>query len=65
MQGMVVFDWAPRYGEAAQVLGGWLAAGNLKAREAVYEGIGNFPETFNRLFTGEKQGKLVLKVIED
>ena len=65
MQGMVVFDWAARYGEAAQVLGGWLAEGKLKAREAIYEGIENFPETFDRLFTGEKKGKLVLKVIED
>ncbi len=65
MQGMVVFDWAPRYGEAAQALGGWLATGQLKTREAVYEGIENFAETFDRLFTGEKQGKLVLKVIED
>ena len=65
MQGMVVFDWAHRYGEAAQALGGWLAEGKLKTREAVYEGIEKFPETFNRLFTGEKQGKLVLKVIED
>jgi len=65
MQGMVVFDWADRYGEAAQALGGWLAAGKLKTREAVYDGIEKFPETFDRLFTGEKQGKLVLKILED
>ncbi|MFZ9004390.1 MAG: NADP-dependent oxidoreductase [Robiginitalea sp.] len=65
MQGMVVFDWADRYGEAAMVLGGWLAAGKLKTREAIYEGIENFSETFDRLFSGEKQGKLVLKIIED
>ena len=65
MQGMVVFDWADRYGDAAQALGGWLAAGKLKTREAVYDGIEKFPETFDRLFTGEKQGKLVLKILED
>ena len=65
MQGMVVFDWADRYMEAAMVLGGWLAAGKLKTREAVYEGIENFSETFDRLFTGEKKGKLVLKITED
>ncbi len=64
MQGMVVFDWANRYGEAARAMGTWLAEGKLKSREAVYEGIENFPETFNRLFSGEKQGKLVLKVME-
>jgi NADPH-dependent curcumin reductase CurA len=37
----------------------------LKTREDVYEGIENFPQTYNRLFSGEKLGKLVLKVIED
>ena len=65
MQGMVVFDWADRYQEAAQTMGGWMAAGKLKSREAIYEGIENFPETFNRLFSGDKMGKLVLKVLED
>lgn len=65
MQGMIVFDWADRYSEAAQAMGAWLAQGKLKSREDIYEGIENFPETFNRLFSGEKLGKLVLKVIED
>ena len=65
MQGMVVFDWADRYGEAARELGGWLAEGKIKTRESIYEGIENFPETFKRLFTGDKTGKLMLKVLED
>jgi hypothetical protein len=65
MQGMVVFDWASRYGEAAMAMGTWLAQGKLKSREAIYDGIENFPQTYNRLFSGEKLGKLVLKVIED
>lgn len=65
MQGMIVFDWADRYGEAAQAMRTWLAQGKLKSKEDIYEGIENFPETYNRLFSGEKLGKLVLKVIED
>lgn len=65
MQGMIVFDWADRYREGAQVMAAWLAQGKLKSREAIYEGIENFPQTFKRLFSGEKSGKLVLKVIED
>lgn len=65
MTGMVVFDYADRYREGAQILGGWMAEGKLKSREDVYEGIENFPETYNRLFSGDKMGKLVLKVIED
>jgi len=65
MQGMVVLDYAKDYGKAAQEMGMWMAQGKLKTREDVYDGIENFPETFTRLFTGDKMGKLVLKVIEE
>ena len=64
MQGMVVFDYAKGYGAAAKQMGRWMAEGKLKSREDVYEGIENFAATFERLFTGEKMGKLVLKVVE-
>lgn len=62
MEGFVVFDYAKRYGEAAREMGGWLAQGQLKSREHVVEGLEKFHETFLRLFSGEKMGKLVLKV---
>ena len=62
MEGFIVFDYADRYLEALMALGGWLAQGKLHYRETVVEGIETFAETFARLFTGEKLGKLVLKV---
>ncbi len=64
MQGMVVMDYAKDYGTAAQNMGMWMQQGKLKSKSAIYHGIENFQETYNRLFTGEKKGKLVLKVIE-
>jgi len=64
MQGMVVLDYASKYSEAAMQMGQWMMQGKLKCREDIYEGIENFYPTFQRLFTGEKKGKLVLKVIE-
>jgi NADPH-dependent curcumin reductase CurA len=64
MKGMVVFDNADRYGEAARVMAGWMAAGNLKSREDIVEGFETFPETLLKLFQGENTGKLVLKVAE-
>ncbi len=64
MQGMVVMDYAKDYRTAAQEMGGWMAEGKLKSREDIYEGIENFHDTFKRLFTGEKNGKLVLKIKE-
>ncbi len=61
MKGMVVFDYADRYGEAAAQLAGWLADGRLISREDVVTGdIRAFPETLLRLFKGENTGKLVL-----
>ena len=64
MQGMVVMDYSKDFGKATKEMNTWLQAGTLKSREDIYEGIENFRETYNRLFTGEKNGKLVLKVIE-
>ena len=63
MTGMVVFDYADRYAEAAGAMAGWIKAGRLKTKEDVVEGgIDAFPETLLKLFRGENFGKLVLKV---
>jgi len=65
MQGMVVMDYAKDYRTAAMQMGMWMAEGKLKSKEAIYEGIENFHPTFLRLFSGDKKGKLVLKVLEE
>jgi hypothetical protein len=62
MTGMVVFDYAARYPEAMKEIAGWIAAGKLKTREDIVEGLQTFPETLLKLFKGENTGKLVLKV---
>ncbi len=64
MTGMVVFDYAARYGEAAREMGGWMLAGKLKSREDIVAGLETFPETLLKLFSGENFGKLVLKVAD-
>jgi len=61
MTGMVVFDYAARYGEAAKEMAGWIAAGKLVHKEDVVGGgIDAFPEALLKLFKGENFGKLVL-----
>jgi len=64
MTGMVVFDYANRYAEAAREMAGWMATGQLKSREDVVVGLETFPETLLKLFRGENTGKLVLKVAD-
>ena len=65
MTGMIVFDYASRYGEAAREMAGWMAAGQLKTREDIVEGLETFPDTLPKLFKGENTGKLVLKVADE
>lgn len=62
MTGMVVFDYADRYADAMKEMAGWIAAGKLKTREDIVEGLQTFPETLLKLFKGENTGKLVLRV---
>jgi hypothetical protein len=64
MTGMIVFDYAARYGEAARDLGAWLAAGQLHAREQIVDGLDHFPDALLMLFRGDNTGKLVLKVAD-
>ena len=62
MTGIVVSDYYDRAGEAAMVMAGWIQAGKLKTREDIVDGLDNFPNAFDMLFTGANNGKLVLKV---
>ena len=62
MEGIVVFDYAPRFKEGAIQMGQWLKEGKLVSKEHVEEGIDRFPEILAKLFKGENFGKLVLKV---
>ncbi len=64
MEGIVVFDYAHKYKEAAIEMAGYLAAGKMVSKEHVESGIDTFPETLMKLFKGENFGKLVLKVAE-
>jgi NADPH-dependent curcumin reductase CurA len=65
MRGMIVFDFAARYGEAAREMAGWIRAGKLKTREDIVQGFETFPETLQKLYKGENLGKLILKVGEE
>jgi len=65
MEGIVVFDWADRFGEAVKDISQWMREGKFKSREDVVRGLDTFPETLNMLFEGRNFGKLVLQLAED
>jgi len=62
MKGMLVMDYADRYAQAGAEMAAWMAAGKLKSREDIVEGLATFPETLLKLFKSENTGKLMLKV---
>jgi NADPH-dependent curcumin reductase CurA len=66
MEGLVVFDYADRYGQAIAEMAGHLKAGRMKSKEDVVEGgVAAFADTLPKLFSGENFGKLVLRVAAD
>ncbi len=62
LQGMIVFDWRQRYGEALAALAGYLAQGKLKYRESVLEGLENAPQGLIGLLKGRNFGKQLVKL---
>jgi NADPH-dependent curcumin reductase CurA len=62
MEGFVIFDYRKRFPEALERLGAWVAAGQIRTREEVVDGLENAPAALLRLFDGSKRGKLVVQV---
>ena len=66
MEGMVVFDYVDRFPLAIAEMAGYLKDGRMKSKEDVARGgVAAFPETLNKLFSGENFGKLVLHVADE
>lgn len=62
MQGLLVADYVPRFGEGIAEMSGWLREGRLVFDEHVDEGIDNALPAFLRLFSGTNDGKMILKL---
>jgi hypothetical protein len=62
LQGMIVFDWKARYGEALNALAGYYAEGRLKYRESVVHGLENAPRGLIALLQGQNFGKQLVKL---
>ena len=62
MQGFTMKDYMHRIPEAVAALSTAQKRGEVIFREHIVEGIENFPEAFEMLFSGGNQGKLLIKV---
>jgi len=62
LQGFIILDYYPRFGEAIRQLSEWMGQGKLRSEETVVEGFEKLPDALNMLFAGENTGKLVVKI---
>ena len=62
MQGFIVSNYGPRFGEGVQQLAQWLGEGKLKYQETIMQGFETLPEAFIGLFHGKNTGKLLVEI---
>jgi NADPH-dependent curcumin reductase CurA len=62
VQGFIYTDYMPRMSEFHRDMGGWIASGQVKARDTVVEGLEKTPEAFLGLFEGANTGKMLVKL---
>ena len=62
LQGFIILDYYPRFGEAIRELSKWMAEGKLRSEQTVVEGFEELPNAVNMLFEGRNTGKLVVRL---
>ncbi|ATL48140.1 NADP-dependent oxidoreductase [Chitinophaga caeni] len=62
IKGFIVSDYQERFGEAYQQLGTWVKEGKLVYTETIVEGFEKLPDAFLGLFSGQNQGKMLVKI---
>jgi NADPH-dependent curcumin reductase CurA len=62
INGLLVRDFIPRFGEGVAAMAGWLGEGKLVFDEDIVTGIDNAFPAFMKLFSGDNDGKLILKL---
>jgi NADPH-dependent curcumin reductase CurA len=62
VQGFIVSDRMELWAKALPELVGWVAAGKIKYRESITQGIENAPKAFIGLLKGENFGKQLVKL---
>ncbi|HVU05700.1 MAG TPA: NADP-dependent oxidoreductase [Polyangiaceae bacterium] len=65
MEGFIILDYMDRFMEGAMKIGALLAEGKLKHKTTVVPGLDRAPEALLRLFSGDHDGKLLVRVAEE
>ena len=62
VRGFVVIDYLSRTKEAVADLTGWIKDGRIKWKDHVIDGLDQAPTALDRLFSGQHDGKLIIRI---
>jgi NADPH-dependent curcumin reductase CurA len=62
MQGFIYTDYLAKMGDFYRDMGGWLAAGQVKDRDTIVDGLDAMPDAFLGLFRGANTGKMLVRL---
>jgi len=62
IKGFIITDYLPRAGEAFAELAPWVMEGKIKWKAHAVDGLENAAEAVKRLFTGDHDGKLLIRI---
>jgi len=62
IEGFIIIDYFPRFGEFFAEMGKWVAEGKIKYDTTIVKGIENALSSLDMLFTGKNTGKLLIEV---
>lgn len=62
IRGFIVIDYMPRAREALADLSGWIAAGQIKWKDHIVNGLDQAPASLDLLFSGGNEGKLLVQI---
>ena len=65
VQGFIVFDYQARAGEAFVDMSKWMAEGKLQHKNHIVDGLENAVTSLKMLFSGENNGKMIVKISEE
>ena len=61
-QGFIYTDYLAKMGDFYRDMGGWIAAGQVKDRDTIVDGLDAMPDAFLGLFRGANTGKMLVRL---
>ena len=65
IEGFIIIDYLPRFGEFIAEMAPWVAAGKIKYDTTIVPGIENALGALDMLFTGKNTGKLLIQMSDE